>query len=165
MSPGKKRPPRELRRIGWREWVALPDLGIGAIKAKIDSGARSSALHAIGIQRFVQGGRPFVRFKVHPDQRDSKRTIEAVAPVLEKKRKVKSSTGHVTERPVILSRIEIFGESFEIELTLVPRGEMGFRLLLGRQAFRDRFLVDASRSFLNGRPRRKKKKARRGSKT
>jgi len=158
--PARRRP-RELPHIGWREWVELPELGIRRIKAKIDTGARTSALHAFDIERFARGGYRYVRFKVHPMQRDSHRTVRAEAREKEMRR-VKSSTGHVTERPVILTDLEILGDRHEIELTLVPRDEMGFRMLLGRQALRNHFLVDPGRSYFGGRkPRGKKKRKKR----
>jgi len=148
------------RVIGWREWVALPDLEIPAIKAKIDTGARSSALHAYDLRYFTRAGRHMVRFKVHRLQRDTGHVVEAVAPLVER-REVKNSGGQTTVRPVILTTLEMMGESWTIELTLVRRDEMGFRMLLGRQAVRERFVVDAGRSFYNGKPpralRRRKK--------
>jgi hypothetical protein len=156
MEPRKRRS-RDLPRVGWREWVALPDLGVERIKAKIDTGARTSSLHAFDIRRVVRGGRRFVRFKVHPRQRDASFTVEARAPLIAVRR-VRSSSGHVTERPVILTDVAILDQRWEIELTLIARDEMGFRMLLGRQAVRNRFLVDAGRSHVaNPRPKRRDK--------
>jgi len=143
--------------VGWREWVALPGLGVPRIKAKIDTGARSSSLHAFQVESFRRGGREWVRFVVHPLQRDSRRTIQAEAAVIER-RKVTSSSGHATWRPVIRTVVELIGERYEIELTLARRDEMGFRMLLGREALRRRFVVDPGHSFLGGRPKRRKKK-------
>lgn len=142
--------------IGWREWVSLPDLNISQIKAKIDTGARSSSLHALDIQTFQRRGKTFVTFKVHPLQRDSKKTVECEAEVLEF-RNITSSNGHVQERPVIQTTIEVLGEEWEIEVSLANRAEMGFRMLLGREAVRGRFLVDSGKSFYDGRPLKKKK--------
>jgi len=151
-----------LPAIGWREWVALPDLGVERIKAKVDTGARSSALHAFGIKPFERDGKPWVRFTIHPIQRESKTTIVAEAELLEY-RHVRSSTGHQHHRPVILTRIELLGRIWPIELTLASRDAMGFRMLLGRQAVRGHFLVDPGASYLAGgqrkTKRRKKKRA------
>lgn len=142
--------------IGWREWVRLPELGIERIKAKVDTGARSSSLHAYDLEEFERDGRTWVRFKVHPIQRNSRKVVEAEAEVLEH-RSVRSSSGKATIRPVIVTRVALHGKIWPVELTLAGRDEMGFRMLLGRQAFRGRFLVDAGRSFNGGRPTRKKR--------
>jgi len=150
---------RDLPHIGWREWVGLPALGVPHIKAKIDTGARTSALHAYDIEIVHRGGHPHVRFVVHPMQRDASVSIFAEAPLLGE-RVIRSSSGHVSRRPVIRTAVEILGERREVELPLVPRDEMGFRMLLGRQAVRDGFLVDAGRSYLGGRPFRRRKKKR-----
>ena len=137
--------------IGWREWVALPELGISWTKAKVDTGARSSALHAFDLVRLERGGREFVRFQVHPVQRSTQETVVAEAEVIEYRR-VTSSGGHHSLRPVILTTLEILGQKWTIELTLAARDAMGFRMLLGREAIRGRFLVDPSRSYFGGRP-------------
>ena len=134
------------RIIGWREWVKLPGLGIDRIKAKVDTGARSSCIHAIDVKVIEKGGLRVVRFKVHPQQRDSKTTVDCEAELLEY-REIRSSTGHMQLRPVIVTTIDVMGESWPIELTLANRDEMGFRMLLGRQGIRHRFLVDTARSF------------------
>jgi hypothetical protein len=143
--------------IGWREWVKLPDLGIQRVKAKIDTGARSSSLHAVDIETFERDSKTFARFKVHPRQRSSKKTVVCEAEVLEI-RQVKSSSGHAQERIVIVTTIEVLGDSWPIEVTLANRDEMGFRMLLGREATRGRFLVDAGRSFYGGEPKKNRKK-------
>jgi hypothetical protein len=143
-------------RIGWREWVALPDLGVTRIKAKIDTGARSSAIHAFGLEHFRRRGHDIVRFTIHPLQRSNKRVVIAEAEMVDE-RIVRSSNGVHALRPVIITRLEILGESWPIELTLASRDEMGFRMLLGRQAIRSRFLIDPGRSYLAGRPLRKPK--------
>lgn len=152
-----RRDSEDLSHIGWREWVALPDLEIDRIKVKVDTGARSSALHASQVETFRRGRRDWVRFQVHPLQRDSRHTVEAEAPLLEWRR-VKDSGGSVTKRPVILTPIRLLDEVWEIELTLVARDEMGFRMLLGRQAVRDRFVVDPGRSYFGGKPKLKKRR-------
>ena len=142
-------PRSQLAILGWREWVALPDLGILEVKAKIDTGARSSALHAFDIETFYQQGQTMLRFKIHPYQRDTHWTVLAEAPLLEE-RQVRNSGGHSEVRPVILTPVQINGQQWPIELTLTNRDVMGFRMLLGRQAVRDRFLVDPGRSYLQG---------------
>lgn len=146
----KRRTKRVLEVIGWREWVALPALGIQAVKAKVDTGARSSSLHAFDVREFREGGKTWVRFRVHPLQRNARAFVEATAELFEY-RKVKSSGGHETHRPVILTPVEILGQRWEIEVTLASRDTMGFRMLLGRQALKRRFLVDSGRSFQGGR--------------
>ena len=143
-------PKKAIQPIGWREWVALPDLGIKSIKAKVDTGARTSSLHAFDLAEFRRSGRKMIRFSVHPEQRNSKQTVTAVAPLIEDRR-VRSSSGHAERRPVVRTAIEILGQTYEIELTLTRRDLMGFRMLLGRQAVRGRFVVDPAHSFLNGR--------------
>jgi hypothetical protein len=138
---------KSLSIIGWRERVALPDLGIAQIKAKIDTGARSSALHAFDVEPFSRDDKTMVRFKVHPYQRDTHRTVSAEAELIDQ-RQVRNSGGHAQLRPVIQTMVELNGERWLIELTLTNRDVMGFRMLLGRQAVRKRFLVDAGRSFV-----------------
>ncbi len=147
----KPRKPKLRPAVGWREWVGLPELGIAWIKAKVDSGARSSCLHAFDVEVFKQGSQRYVRFKVHPIQRDRKNTVESVAPLLEF-RNVKSSSGHLTRRPVILTPVQLLGECFEVEVTLAARDAMGFRMLLGRQAVRGKFVIDTGHSYLAGLP-------------
>lgn len=145
--------------IGWREWVALPELGITTIKVKVDSGARSSSLHAYDVKTFERDGRQWVRFKVHPLQRSSEKTVVVEAVVLEF-RSVRSSSGVAKMRPVIITEVELLGERWPVELTLASRDNMGFRMLLGREAFRGKFLVDGGKSYYGGKPKRKKKKRR-----
>lgn len=139
----------DLATIGWREWLALPELGIGAVKAKVDSGARSSALHAFDIEFFQRGDQRMVRFQVHPWQRNTVETVAAEAP-LAGERLVRNSGGIETLRPVIVTQLELLGERWPIELTLTARDLMGFRMLLGREGVRRRFLIDAARSYLAG---------------
>ncbi len=145
-----KRAQRVLPAIGWREWVSLPDLGVGRVKAKVDTGARTSALQAFDMEPFEVEGQPWIRFEVHPMQRTSTPAVRAEAPILEY-RSVRSSSGVAELRPVIETSLQLMDQTWRIELTLARRDEMGFRMLLGRHAFRDRFLVDAGRSFRGGR--------------
>lgn len=133
--------------IGWREWVSFPVLKLSLVKAKIDTGARSSALHAFAIERFQNNGKPMLRFKIHPIQKDDHTTITAEAELLEE-RQVRDSGGHTEMRPVILTEIVLAQYRWPIELTLTNRSSMGFRMLLGRQALRQRFLIDAGQSYL-----------------
>lgn len=133
--------------VGWREWVALPDLGIAWVKAKVDTGARSSSLHAWDV--VVDALEGTVRFAVHPLQHDDVLTVPVRAP-LAGLRDVRSSNGEVERRPAIVTTATICGEAVPIEVTLTNRDDMGFRMLLGRAALRRRFLVDPGRSFLGG---------------
>lgn len=148
---------KDLPVIGWREWVELKELGCGKIKVKVDTGARSSALHAFNVKEFEKDGETWVRFDVHPDQDSAKKTISTEAKVLEY-RNVKNSGGRATKRPVIITQIKLLDLTWPVELTLANRDEMGFRMLLGRQAMRRRFLVDPGGSYYGGKPKRKKKK-------
>ncbi|MGI8940058.1 MAG: ATP-dependent zinc protease family protein [Iamia sp.] len=147
----RRRPPRPT--IGWREWVTLPDLGVPAIKAKVDTGAATSSLHAWNVTDGPPGpdDQPTLQFVLHPVQRDASQQIEVVAP-LAGWRKVRSSNGQVEERPVIATTIALGEHIVPIEVTLTHRDEMGFRMLLGRAALRRRFLVDPGRSFLTRGP-------------
>jgi hypothetical protein len=137
--------------VGWRKWIALPSLGIDYIKAKIDTGARSSSLHAFDVETFERNGEAWVRFVVHPWQRDVKTTLKAESRVLEF-RHVRSSSGHTSLRPVIRTDVELQGQRWEIDVTLASRDEMGFRMLLGREALRRRFVVDPGRSYIVSKP-------------
>jgi hypothetical protein len=151
MSPIGDSRSRNKRVIGWREWVSLPELAIPAMKAKIDTGARSSALHAWDIETFERDGQTYVRFLVHPMQRSTSETIRIETPVVDE-RSVRSSSGHDQLRIIIRPQIEIFGQRYLIDLSLTNRDVMGFRMLLGREALRGRFFVDPGRSYLAGRP-------------
>lgn len=135
--------------IGWREWVSLPDLGVAQIKVKVDTGARSSSLHATKIRMFERDGEKWVRFQINPDQDRTDNKINAEAKIIDL-RSIRSSSGAAEMRPVIKTRIQLLNRNWSIELTLSNRDEMGFRMLLGRQAFRKKFYVDAGRSFYGG---------------
>ncbi|GJL54861.1 MAG: ribosomal protein S6 modification protein [Nitrospirales bacterium] len=132
--------------IGWREWVALPDLGVERIKAKIDTGARTSALHAFDIQVYEERGKHWVRFAVHPYQRNDTDVQTCVCPIRES-RVVTNSGGTQEERLVIETQLTVGVQSWPIEVTLTNRDQMGFRMLLGRTALRGHFLIDPGKSF------------------
>lgn len=138
---------KRLEVIGWREFASLPDFGVEAIKVKIDTGARTSSIHVSEIKYTKRGKKEFAHFTVHPKQRSSLPAIEAKAEVIEH-RKVTSSNGQASIRPVVLATLLIGDFQREIELTLVNRDMMGFRMLLGREAMRGSFLVDPGKSFL-----------------
>jgi hypothetical protein len=140
---------RERLTVGWREWVGLPDLGVAAIKAKVDTGATSSSLHAWDLETHARDGVEVVRFCLHPIQDDDELAVQAEAELVDH-REVRSSNGEVEMRPVIRTTIVVRGLAAEVELTLSRRDEMGFRMLLGRSALRRRFVVDPGRSFLGG---------------
>lgn len=132
--------------IGWREWVALPDLGI-VVKAKVDTGARTSAIHATDIRR--RRGGDEVTFTVHPHQRDDDDPVTVTLPLLDV-REVRPSSGEPQERYVVKTWAKLHRRRWQIELTLASRDEMGFRMLLGRTAVRGRFLVDPAASYVGG---------------
>lgn len=141
--------------LGWREWVALPDLGIPRIKAKIDTGARTSTLHAFRVESFMADGAEMARFWIHPRQRRTDIEFECVAAVIDR-RVIRDSGGHAESRPVIRTRVRIGPEWLDIEASLTDRDPMLFRMLLGRTALRGRFQVDPGASYLLGgrRPRK-----------
>ncbi len=144
----RRRAPRPV--IGWREWVGLPDLGIERIKAKVDTGARTSSLHAFRLQSFERDGRPWVRFFIHPEQDRGEPSVPVELPLADQ-RHVRNSGGEQELRPVVRTRVRLGEESWPIEITLTRRDAMGFRMLLGRQAIRGRFTVDPGASFRTGR--------------
>ena len=133
--------------IGWCEWVAMSQLGIDKIKAKVDTGARTSALHAWGLEPFERDGVAWVRFKVHPLQRNNRQVIACEAAVIDR-RAVRNTGGKAEMRYVIETGVTLGNISWTIEVTLTNRDKMGFRLLLGRSAVKNRFLIDAGRSYL-----------------
>jgi len=147
--------------IGWREWVALPDWGVRHIKAKIDTGARTSAIHAFDIEVIERDGRSWARFAIHPWQQASADEVVVEAPLLGE-RQVRTSSGTADDRPVIATTMTLAGRDVSIEITLTRRDEMGFRLLVGREALRHAFVVDPARSYLGGRPDREVRRRNRG---
>ncbi len=142
--------------VGWREWVSLPALGVPAVKAKIDTGARTSAMHATEIERYTdERGRDRVRFSVHPLQHTAKKARPDVVvrcdAALVDARVVTPSSGHREHRLVIETAIKLGALAWSIEITLTDRADMRFRMLLGRQALKQQpLLVDAGRSYLAG---------------
>ncbi len=148
MSPSRPDLPNpvHLPVLGWREWIALPGLGVDRIKAKLDTGARSSALHATDLERFEDPGGPYLRFTLHPRQRSVEEALRVEARLVDE-RNVRSSSGARELRPVVLLDLEVAGVRWSAEVTLTRRDRMGFRMLLGRTALRGRFLVDPGRSF------------------
>ncbi|MBV9575776.1 MAG: ATP-dependent zinc protease [Gammaproteobacteria bacterium] len=140
--------------IGWREWVSLPSLGIETIKAKIDTGARTSALHAFSLQPFVENGKQRIRFDIHPFQHTTEGLISCDADIVDK-RWVTDSGGHEEERYVIETLITIAGQTWSIEITLTERENMLFRMLLGRRALRKRFIINPARSFVTTKAHKK----------
>jgi len=142
-----------LPAVGWREWISFPDLGINAIKAKVDTGARTSALHAFRVTPFERDGHEYVAFSIHPNQRDQDTVLECEAPVVDR-RSVRDSGGHAEMRYVIEATIRIGNHQLTAEVTLTDRDSMQFRCLLGRTALKKHFVVDSGRSYLLGkRPR------------
>lgn len=137
-------------KLGWREWCVLPDLGIPAIKAKIDTGAKTSCLHTFGIEPYLEGGVKYVRFKVHPLQKNAGLVLECTAAVKDE-REVSDSGGHKELRYIIETRILIGDKERLIEMSLTNRDSMRFRMLLGRRAMEENTLVDPAASYMNGR--------------
>jgi hypothetical protein len=135
--------------LGWREWLALPDLGIPAIRAKIDSGARSSALHVDAMGLFKRDGAEWVAFALDPDKQG--RDVRCEAPVVDR-RPVTDSGGQTTVRIFIRTRLAVAGREREIEVNLTSRRNMLFPMLLGRTAMAGLCLVDPAASFLLGQP-------------
>lgn len=136
--------------LGWREWVGLPELGLPLIKAKVDTGARTSALHAFHLEPCWRQGRQWVCFALHPLQHRSDVVVQCEARVIEE-REVSDSGGHRERRYVIVTPVWVDGHTWPIELTLTNRETMLFRMLLGRTALAGRALVDPRRSFCTGR--------------
>ena len=145
----------KLLTIGWREWVGLPGLGIKQIKAKVDTGARTSAIHAYDIRPVGKPGRREVEFKVHPNQRELDTVVTCRADVVDE-RTVTNSGGQREKRWVVATVLSIGEHRWPIELTLTSRKKMKFRMLLGRTAIRHEAVVDPSRSYIVGKKARRK---------
>ncbi len=146
---------------GWREWVSLPDAGVDWIKAKIDTGARTSSLHAFDIAEFEREDEKWVRFRVKPWQDSQEDAVVVECPVHDR-RAVRSSSGHAQQRIVVLLAIRLVDRIVIAEVTLSNRDQMGFRMLIGREALRRGFVVDPARSFLGGRAPKATRRRNRG---
>lgn len=145
--------PFEINTLGWREWVGLPDIGIKQIKAKVDTGARTSALHAFELRPYSENGRDRIEFRIHPLQKDVDTVVTCHADILDT-RIVTDSGGHKEERYVIETTLSIGKQAWPIEVTLTSRDDMLFRMLLGRTAIKNRAQVDPARSYLIGKKKR-----------
>lgn len=132
--------------IGWREWVELPELGLGKIKAKIDTGARSSSIHAYDIEEFERDNETWVRFAIHPDQHSDENVVSCEARVKDY-RSITDSGGHKTMRYIVETQFRIGTDTFLAELSLFNRSTMLFRMLIGRTALKGRYVVDPARSY------------------
>ncbi|NVJ97979.1 MAG: ATP-dependent zinc protease [Alphaproteobacteria bacterium] len=137
--------------IGWREWAGLPDLGVEHIKAKVDTGAKTSAIHAYKVKKFMQDGAPWAEFRLHPVQKRKRPEILCRAPIVDE-RAVRSSSGHEEVRFVVSTTLRLGPFDRKIELTLTNRDDMGFRMLIGRQALMKQFIVDSGLSYALGEP-------------
>lgn len=157
-------PPRESvpthALVGWREWVGLPGAGVEWLKAKVDTGAQTSSLHAFGLKEFTRDGEPWVRFEIHPWQRSPDDAVAMELPVHDRRR-VRSSSGHAEKRVVVLMDVRLLDRVIPTEITLTRRDAMGFRMLVGRELLSKGFLVDADASYLGGKPPRAIRKANR----
>jgi hypothetical protein len=147
--------------VGWREWVSLPGLGVPWIKAKVDTGARTSALHAFDLEEVERDGERWVRYSVHPWQGSDEDAVACESRVVDR-REVRSSSGHAEERYVVQLDVSMGGQVVDAEVTRSKRDEMGFRMLVGREALCQGFLVDPSGSYLGGRPKPSVRRRNRG---
>ncbi len=139
--------------VGWREWVALPQAGVDWVKAKIDTGARSSSIHAFDLEVHEVDGQQWVRFSIHPWQKSDEDHVELSLPVLDR-REVRSSNGQTEQRYAVALDVTLAGRTITTVMTLSNRDEMGFRMLIGREALERGFLVDSATSYAGGKPRR-----------
>lgn len=153
----EKRSKKKARRVlkpalvvGWREWLKLPDLCKTPIKVKVDTGARSSSLHAFNVEVIDENGQQVVHFDIHPIQNSTDKTVRVSSPLIEY-RIIRSSSGHEERRPVIRTHARFGVTTWPIEITLTNRDQMGFRMLLGRRATAHRFIVDPAKSFVQSR--------------
>lgn len=138
---------RASRTIGWREWVSLPRFSSSQIKAKVDTGAKTSSLHAQDLTLIEDGGDMLAQFELYPTIDSDDGMTVVTAPVVDF-RTIRSSSGHTEDRPVVRTELALGADRFEIDLTLTSRTSMGHRMLLGRRALQDRYWVDSGRSFL-----------------
>ena len=141
--------------VGSQEWCGFPELGVPAIKARVDSGAKTSSIHAFNIQPFKRHGESWVSFEVHPLQGNRRTTMKCESMVIDR-RIIKSSAGIKEKRYVISTPLSLGYRVWDIELTLANRDSMGYRMLLGRRAMVGRMQVDPSRSLVHGRLKKKR---------
>lgn len=139
----------KLITVGWREWFSLPELGLTHMKAKVDTGAKTSCLHAFDVDAFTENGEEMVRFLMHPEQNNTDIVQECKAIIIDQ-REVSDSGGHKELRYVIMTELKLPNTSWNIEVTLTNRDSMAFRMLLGRSAMEGRMVVDPGKSFLLG---------------
>lgn len=144
---------QKLITVGWREWISLPELGLPNIKVKVDSGARTSCIHAFSVEPFEKDGNQWVRFGIHPHQRETVVEHYCEAEVFDK-RFVSDSGGHREERYVIRTDIDLRGQRWPIEVTLTNRDSMLFRMLLGRTAMEQKIIINPGESYLLGKPKK-----------
>jgi len=142
---------RSLPVVGWNEWASLPQLQVPLIRCKVDTGARTSALHAFYIEQFTESGVSRVRFGLHPEQGKTDKEIHCVADVVDV-RSVTDSGGHSEQRIVIETQVVVGSASWPIEVTITNRDTMRFRMLLGRTAIADNYIVDPGATCLRGKP-------------
>ena len=133
--------------IGWSEWASLPELAVERVKVKVDTGARTSALHAVNLATEMRDGQEWISFTLHPLQENTQVALTCTAAVKEY-RTVRDSGGHEESRAVIDTAIEVGGEEWPIEVTLTDREHMAFRMLLGRSAIKNKFYVDPNNEYL-----------------
>ena len=146
---------------GWREWVGLPEVGVSWLKAKIDTGAQTSALHTTSVEEFERDGADWVRFTVHPWQDSDLDEVVVERPVFDR-RTIRSSSGHAQDRLVVLMDVSLCGRTTTAEVTLTSRDEMVFRMLIGRELLRKGYVVDSALSYLGGKPDRAVRRRNRG---
>jgi hypothetical protein len=158
---GVSRPSHSNTLAGWREWVQLPEIGVPWIKAKLDTGAQTSSIHAYDIEEFARDGQEWVRFRVRPWQKSVEDQVEVELPVHDR-RVVRSSNGQSEERVVVKMPIELVGRRVSVLVTLTNRDHMGFRMLVGREALKHGFDVTSSRSYLGERAPKHARRKNRG---
>jgi len=148
-SPNFNTKPSTLKVVGWREWVAFPDFGGPSVRAKVDTGARTSAIHARNIKISKEDGREIADFDIYPHQRDAQTVLHCRAPIIARRR-IRNSGGAIQDRVIVRTPIRIGEDVFDIDLSLTRRDRMGYRMLLGRRALKNRYVVDSGRSYVQG---------------